>query len=79
MDCLPIMSEEDVRDLTFGNKFCSNLFSLIYLCVDVFQLKHARSYAEEVFYHGSNWHSKVHRTTMSKYVKFKTCPHSICT
>ena len=47
MDCLPIMSEEDVGDLTFGNKFCSNLFSLIYLCIGVFQLKRARSYAEE--------------------------------
>ena len=47
MDCFPIMSEEDVGDLTFGNKFCSNLFSLIYPCVGVFQLKRARSYAEE--------------------------------
>ena len=47
MDCLPIMSGEDVGDLTFGNKFCSNLFSLVYLCVSVFQLKRARSYAEE--------------------------------
>ena len=26
MDYLPIMSEEDVGDLTFGNKFCSNSF-----------------------------------------------------
>ncbi|CAF1138934.1 unnamed protein product [Rotaria sordida] len=47
MDCLPIMSEEDVGDLTFGTKFSFEFYSRMYLSVGVFQLKRARSYAEE--------------------------------
>jgi hypothetical protein len=47
MDCFPIMSEEDVGDLTFGNKFTFEFCMWIYLCLAVFQLKRARSYAEE--------------------------------
>ncbi|CAF3872817.1 unnamed protein product [Rotaria sp. Silwood1] len=47
IDCFPIMSEEDVGDLTFGNKFSFEFYSRIYLSLGVFQLKRARSYAEE--------------------------------
>jgi hypothetical protein len=47
MDSFPIMSEEDLGDITFGNNFCFELNSRIYFHVGVFQLKRARSYAEE--------------------------------
>ncbi|CAF1091639.1 unnamed protein product [Rotaria sordida] len=47
MDCFPIMSEEYVGDLTFGTKFSFEFYSRMYLSVGVFQLKRARSYAEE--------------------------------
>ena len=41
------MTEEDIGDLTFGNNFCFELSLQIYLHVGVFQIKRARSYAEE--------------------------------
>ena len=47
MDSFPIMSEEDIGDLTFGNNFCFELSLQIYLHVGAFQIKRARSYTEE--------------------------------
>jgi hypothetical protein len=41
------MSEEDMGDLTFGNKFRFKFNLGVYLSIGVFQLKHARSYAEK--------------------------------
>ncbi len=47
LDCFPIMSEKDMGDLTFSNKFRFKFNLGVYLSMGVFQLKHARSYAEE--------------------------------
>ena len=47
LDCFPIMSEEDIGDLTFGNTYCLEFSLRIHSCIGVFQLKRARSYAEE--------------------------------
>ena len=53
MDSFPVMSEEDIGALTFGNHFCFRLSLPIWLCVGIFQIKRARSYDEEVFYYES--------------------------
>ena len=47
MDSFPVMSEEDIGDLTFGNYFYFELSLPICLRVGIFQIKRARSYAEE--------------------------------
>ena len=41
------MPEEDLGDLIFGNKVYFEFRVWVYLCTGVFQLKRARSYAEE--------------------------------
>ena len=47
MDPFPIMLEEDLDDLTFGNQLISNFMREFIVLIGVFQLKRARSYAEE--------------------------------
>ena len=47
MASFPVMSEEDIGDLTFGNHFCFELSLPICLRVGIFQIKRTRSYAEE--------------------------------
>ncbi|CAM4817456.1 unnamed protein product [Rotaria magnacalcarata] len=46
IDGLPIMTKDDLGDLTFGNKSSFN-FSQLSVFIGVFQLKRALSYAEE--------------------------------
>ncbi|CAF3534090.1 unnamed protein product [Rotaria socialis] len=46
IDGFPIMTQDDLGDLTFGNESSFN-FSQLSVFIGVFQLKRARSYAEE--------------------------------